>query len=439
DNAAGSLDDQKSGRDLHPPTPINLLCEEGSVVYINQHLAIPIEAAGIEPTASDLSPSSGSTGPSTVHPYHTLLFPHASPSELLHTFQSSGSMAPQRLEQLLLTVNPQKSLAEIALDANLPLHTTMQMASFLVSHGAAVVSNAISSMSRMACLNIELLPKMSLDFSQAFPGVHLFGVVSYLTTSRTLGEIMSNLTNATVVPSTLNHSDSFDVSGGKRSADDDMAAWIQESLLSSQVYQSRLKMKLSDAKKSMSGRHVSGSSNERTPDDSFHQRSFLHIPPPPPPAPLGTTMEEGFLHQYQYQQHYQEQQQIRIKELEELLYSIAIWLLSHGVVTHLQEYIVRLAVSNAAEPGINSNTRATADDTLYEELVELGGLNGNLSLQSLAWRLGMGKKTLRAWARRHPRVRLLWRVPLNVSGMSSIDGTQQGDHPSSTKKTAKVK
>jgi hypothetical protein len=416
DHNGGSIDDQEEeeggGRDGHPPTPSSLLCEQGSVVYINQHLAVPMEAVGKDTTTSDLTPSSGSTGPSTVQPYHTLLFPHASPSELLQTFQAAGSMAPQRLEQLLLTVNPQKSLAEIAIDANLPMHTTMQMASFLVSHGAAVVSDVISSHSRLTCLNIDLIPILSLDFSQAFPGVHLFGVVAFLTTSRTLGATMANLTAAGMGPTTLNHGDSFDLGSGSGD-DDDMTAWIQESLMTSQAYQNRLKIRATDSsKKAGGGRTIGGSSKERTPDDSFHQ-PFSHISQPPP------ALEEGLFHQYQYQQHYKEQQQYRVKELEELLYSMAIWLLSHGIITHLQEYIVVLEATNAVEStDENENNTQPADDILFQELMDFGYLNGNLSLQSLAWRLGMSKKTLRAWGHRYNRVRIFWRVPLTVSAMS---------------------
>ena len=170
-----------------PPTPNTLLSERDAVVYVNQHIAIPIEAASLKPSQQVTCP--------VVRPYYTLLFPHASPSELLQAFQSSGSAPPQRLQQLLLTVNPQKPISDIAIDANLPLYTTMEIATYLVTHGAAMASPIVSRSSRLACHQIHLIRDLALEFSQTFANVSLFRVVSFLSSSITLGEAMSVLTN----------------------------------------------------------------------------------------------------------------------------------------------------------------------------------------------------------------------------------------------------
>ena len=87
---------------IYPSTPTSLLTERDGVVYVNQHIAIPVEAAAPKPYYALESP--------TMRPYYTLLFPHASPSALLQALQSSGSAPPQRLQQLLLTVNAQKPM-----------------------------------------------------------------------------------------------------------------------------------------------------------------------------------------------------------------------------------------------------------------------------------------------------------------------------------------
>ena len=90
----------------YPPTPSSLLCERDAVVYVNQHFAIPIDAAGLSGHSRIASFVQGiplsqqhkigsvpisEGGLPVVRPYYTLLFPHASPSELLQTFYSSES------------------------------------------------------------------------------------------------------------------------------------------------------------------------------------------------------------------------------------------------------------------------------------------------------------------------------------------------------------
>lgn len=170
------------------PTPSAILSERDSVVYVNHHIAIPIESASLNMTLNiNSSPN--------VRPYHTLLFPHASPAELLHAFKLSGSAVPQRLQQLLLTVDPQKSLSEIALDANLSLHATMETASYLIAHGACVTSPVVGRNSCLACRNAHRIRQLSLEFSQTFSSVDLFHLVGFLTAISTLGGAMAILTN----------------------------------------------------------------------------------------------------------------------------------------------------------------------------------------------------------------------------------------------------
>lgn len=136
------------------------------------------------------------------------------------------------------------------------------------------------------------------------------------------------------------------------------------------------------------------------------------------------------------------------ENLEELLYAIAIWLLSHKVLTHLQEYLVVVAASSPhpvalttdsaasvnagsssslistlkreteeeAPKGSNSNLATTStpndpDENLFRELVEAGYFNGDLSLTALSWKTGIDPQTLRSWGLRHRRVRVLTRMP----------------------------
>lgn len=431
----------------YPPTPSSLLCERDAVVYVNQHFAIPIDAAGLSGHSQSSSFTQGTPlsqqhkigsvpiaegGLPVVRPYYTLLFPHASPSELLQTFHSSGSAPPQQMEHLLLTVNPQKPLTQIAADANLPMHTTMQIASFLIAHGACTTSPVVSSRSRLTCFgsdSMQRIPELALDFSQSFPGVSLFGVVSFLTTScRQLGDTMAILANT----------------------ENEEGAWLRESLLASPKYgyhnhnrgggdgdkvgPTETAVVDPSIAKSTHQAHFPDEKNESSYSPTIHPKYITasrgggHKPPEPTP--------------------------MSAQELEELLFSIAVWLLSHKVLVQLQEYMV--AVAEASSPsliGINGggadndssssvmmsppssvteNARGSTitssvaavssnaavkssnndwEENLFKELLEMDYLNGDISVMALSWRIAMDPRKLRRWGLRHKRVRIISRIP----------------------------
>ena len=424
----------------YPPTPNSLLCERDAVVYVNQHFAIPIDAAGLSGhsqsscfgTSLSQQHKTGSVpmtegGLPVVRPYYTLLFPHASPSELLQTFYSSGSAPPQQMEHLLLTVNPQKPLTQIAVDANLPMHTTMQIASFLIAHGACTTSPVVSLRSRLTCFgsdSMQRIPELALDFDQAFPGVSLFGVVSFLTTSsRQLGDTMAILANTK----------------------NEEGAWLRESLLASPKYRHR-DHSFGD------GDELVGPTIESTtadPSKSTNQALFPDekknesFPPPILPSYVTTSrgggpepsgmVSESSVHKW-------------LKDLEEVLFSIAVWLLSHRVLVQLQEYLVVVAevlspsligmnestssmilspsAENASETLSASSVAAAAsdtkaknsnsndwDDNLFKELLVMDYLNGDISIMALSWRMAIDPRKLRRWGLRHKRVRVISRIP----------------------------
>jgi hypothetical protein len=315
-----------------PPTPNTLLSERDAVVYVNQHIAIPIEAAS-------LKPSQQVNGP-VVRPYYTLLFPHASPSELLQAFQSSGSAPPQRLQQLLLTVNPQKPMSDIAIDANLPLYTTIEIATYLVTHGAAVTSPIVSRSSRLACHQIHLIQDLALEFSQTFADVDLFRLVSFLTSSTTLGEAMSVLTNL----------------------ESDQGAWLRECL-----------HPLASVPTDLS--------------DLLAATTLEH-------SPTGPAQPQQQAHRW-------------VEELEELLYAMAIWLLSHGVISQVQEYLVVVDSDETTSEFSNLDV----DENLFRELLESDFLNGDVSVMALSWRTGLDLHKLKSWCLRHSRIRMISRIP----------------------------
>jgi hypothetical protein len=331
---------------IFPTTPASMLIERDGVVYVNQHIAIPVEAAGIKPSFG--------LGNTTVRPYYTLLFPHASPSELLHALQSSGSAPPQQIQQLLLTVNAQKPLTDIALDASLPLDTTLQMASYLVTHGACVMSPIVSRQARLTCSQVDRIPSLALVFTQLFGNVNMFRLIGFFTSFKTLGEAMTALT-------TLGNED---------------GAWLRETLLS--------------------GRNRSDHTN----------MMGYEVDEPNSKDPLGQGGRSQDLPGYWKE------------EMEEQLYAMAVWLISHRILEQLQDYFVVVGTehhdfaqgrdSPATVP--LSQAHSKADESLFRELLESDLLNGDISLSALSWRLGLDQNKVRSWGLRHRLIRVVSRI-----------------------------
>lgn len=349
------------------PTPTALLTGKETVIYVNKHIAIPIEPVGLDKSRPSADP--------TVKPFHTLLFPHAAPADVLDTFRISGSTTPHKLEQLLLTVSSKKSLAEIAMANNLPLHTTLEIASFLVTQGICISSPVIRPTSRLSCVNIRKISESALEFSESFPSINVFQAVSFLTSSsRTLGETIAVVADI----------DNID------------GAWLRDAVA--------------------------------THGENTRLRSLEN--------PLSPTQP-------------QEDTRHWVQRLEDVVFSIAEWLMSRQVIETLQDYVVlvdetppeqspstsqnnpafndgksrsmsdeqqqqkhkRPSTPSSSSPSRRSTPTQDVDENLFREITNLYLLNGKLSATALAWQLGMDVVKIRSWAMRHPRIRLLWRVP----------------------------
>ena len=223
---------RNDGNAVSFPTPSSLLSSRDGIVYINRHLAVPIEPVSGFRNAADCfegfpfgpkgSPSAfdlhASTPQTVVRPYHTVLFPHAPPAELAKAMSddrspkdgsggldgAQGISAPpaasshnQRLQRLLLMANPSKSLADIAVDAALSIPVTLQLASYLVESGTCTLAHVATRSARYAVSpsgGVERIRFLALPFSQRFGrAVPIFHAVAALTSSgQTLGEILSS-------------------------------------------------------------------------------------------------------------------------------------------------------------------------------------------------------------------------------------------------------
>ena len=201
------------------PTQSSLLLSgRDSVVYINGHMAVTIEAATAIVSAPllqcqpefNVTALDDTIGVSTnrtpiIRPYMTLLFPTHTADQILDSLHMPlhGDRAetnqivpqPRRIQQFLKAWSPQKSLLDMAEETYLPLEVTLDVAKQLVRQGLCIVSPVLFYSVGFVCPNVQRLQQMTLPFYQRFGiHIHLFALVSYLTASnRTFGMCLSQL------------------------------------------------------------------------------------------------------------------------------------------------------------------------------------------------------------------------------------------------------
>ncbi len=361
-----------------------------AVVYVNGHIAVPIESAIFEGDGTTTSLGVLDRR-AMVRSYHTLLFPTLSPLELVDTLQLAASSPQQQsMQQLLMMINPARSLNEIANDSNVSLSAVLDMALQLIQQGVCMASPVISRSTRLACAHnaIAAMQDLALDFGQTFalgPGGGLFVVVSQLTFHNwTLGESLAS----------ISRSDSERASF--------LRSQIQHLLHSQQQQQSTPHHQLS--RRSL----LSSSADDVS---QHHLKSYSELLP----SDSGMTARH------------------HADELEEVLCSMAIWLVSHRVLVRLEEYLVALAsgssslelhlvfTDSAEEKRPASNTYlpsyfgtipdSVVDENLFKELKDAECLDGTKSLTACSWKLGIESHRLRSWAVRHELVRIVERIP----------------------------
>lgn len=346
------------GRNDHqfPPTPEQLLSDKEGLVFVNAHIAVAMEPLAASRASRFVDLIAGSNGKSVIRPYHTLLFPSASPSELLEsmsaTTTSSRSVAPRRLQQLLRMVNPQKSLTEIAIDTNLPIQSALEIATILVAHGACLTSPVINRKSVLSCSKINEIREFALPFSQEFgTSVHLFELVSFVTTARrTVGDLMRLLDDS----------------------DEPIVARIRRSL---------------DTTIGSSGDDMSPRDDVRS-SDNFQPMSEEQFP--------------------------------RAGHLDEILFQMVVWLCSHSVLEQMREYLIEIthteevAKDNEADENqidADKDVIALRDEKLMQKLRDRGCLTGKISVEACCWKTDCEPSSLFELIERHPEVRLIARLP----------------------------
>lgn len=188
--------------------PTYLLSNREGIVYINNHIAVNIDAA-VEDENTPFYDNARDNIP-LLRPYHTILFPRVSAKDLLHNINASFSqnsiddpnqmngsdLSQRRLEKLLSVCDPSKSLHDMASETALPLSIIIDVALRLVETGVCIAVPQLQSSVKFACQHdsIQKISSLRLQFAQEFFQVPIFVVISALTVKPnyicTFGEIL---------------------------------------------------------------------------------------------------------------------------------------------------------------------------------------------------------------------------------------------------------
>ena len=364
-----------------PATPA-FSVQEG-LVYVNEHLAVSIEAVS-SPTHQVIPAVRQGHGRNhryLARSYQTLLFPQSSPTELLDamTFSPDDTDAPQRMapprrmQQLLRTLSPRKTIQEAATEASLPLSVALELASTLVAHNVCFVASTIISRStRLACCTqVSVVREHALAFSQTFGiAIRLFEVVSFLTAPhRTLGDAMDLLASSNDASARSIRNRLVEMGGMGKHADED-----------------------------------DGDEQDLTIDDvtdDGEEDEVDQVGPilrPRDPARFVNS-----------------------------LYQMVVWLCSHSVLVGLQEYLVKIDSNRTSSSDLgarddnddpegkhdsNASLSSLSDSKLLAELQETGCLTGTVSIQACSWKLGIDRNVLLSRVTQLRTVRIVRRIPL---------------------------
>uniref|UniRef100_A0A7S4K842 Nitrogen permease regulator 3 n=1 Tax=Odontella aurita TaxID=265563 RepID=A0A7S4K842_9STRA len=499
------------------PTPAALLGGGGGlasggadigcgVLYVNSHVAVPIEpAAGrllpLHVRANGYGTSAGSPAIDYLRPYHTLLFPHASPAELLRTQALSSSSVRagpsgdaqgqqqqrhgQRLERLLLMISPGKSLRDAAVDAALPVPAALQLASRLVDAGACVASHVVG---RHTCFVMNhggaaRMGELALPFAQRFlgPAVPVFLAASALTVGGTKSTSpgasgVEGASGGSVSGNIVTLGRCMRVAAGRGTAGDDDGA-----LTAAQLLGDRIAAALYG---SIGVAGAGGASSGGGGGSGSGGSVFLH----PRTRPRGSSVgEEGGSHQHRLPPLTSSPRAAEMRSsgggsaglgpgstvgvaapgqsVEDVVYEMALWLRSHGIIVELREYLTAVdpiggdangalrvesgvdgttsvapapvqapfaPSSNTAAPspveqialsptwshipdgGVAASATVVREEAIYHELLEAGCLLGTVSTTALCWRFGLDHwriQRLREWGVKARKLQVITRIP----------------------------
>lgn len=366
---------------LSSPSPSilsNATSHEG-VVYINRHIAVPLDSVNYHFVVSSHSSSSSiKHQPKQQHciqPYHTLLFPTSSPSEVLESLldetmngneMTTSSSITQCLRRILPHIQPNKSIHEIAWESAIALPHVMAAASWLVRTGLCMAAMPVLRKNRYVCADgvVARMATMALPFWQTF-GVRSRNCMFFWGDSATNRSIPQN-------------EDVDDARQGKTTRIGTSGAPHLFVLVSA------LTTKLNDR----SDTERSGNRSALpTLGEAIHSLSGYDEPSPEVSTQFSRSdsQQHGEIRQHNTTTNgaYYD-----CAATEEIIYSMAVWLIANNIIVQVNEYLVPGEVTTEfANDG--DSIQSVSEKSLYQELYQGGYLDGTKPIPAICYELGV--------------------------------------------------
>ncbi|KAL7433472.1 hypothetical protein ACHAXH_006096 [Discostella pseudostelligera] len=390
---------------LSSPSPSilsNATSHEG-VVYINRHIAVPLDSANNHFMASSHSYSSSMKHhPKQQHciqPYHTLLFPTSTPSEVIESLldetingneMTTSSSISQCLQRMLPHVQPNKSIHEIAWESALSLPHVMAAASWLVRTGLCMAAMPVLRKNRYVCADgvVARMTTMALPFWQTF-GVRSRNCMFFW------GEKASS-------NSAPRNDDSVDDARQRKTTRIGTAGaphvFVLVSALTTKVNdrsdidQSGNRPALPTLGKTI---HLLSGYDDPIPEVSTHYtRSY--------------SQQNGEIRQ---QNTATSGAYYDCTETEEIIYSMAVWLIANNIIVQANEYLVTGEVT-AEFINNGGSDQSTSEESLYQVLYQGGYLDGTNHIPAICYELGVDQvriEKLIVWGQKTRRLNVVFR------------------------------
>lgn len=369
--------------------PMYLLSHREGIVYINNHIAVNIDAA-VEDENTPFHDDFRDNIP-LLRPYHTILFPRVSAKDLLHNINTSFSLksidgganqmndsdlSQRRLEKMLSVCDPSKSLHDMASETALPLSVITDVALRLVESGVCIAVPQLQSCVKFACQHdsVQKLSSLRLQFAQEFAQVPIFVVISALTVKPnyvfTFGEILRYCKETAILESRSDESD-VDVIKDEEYT---MMIPIECKILTRSILNSTEDTSISD---------------------------------------------DGEVPGLMITQH-----------VESIIRRMTMWLRSRAVIVELKDYLVAPDIDPKVEPAVlhdeetstikKSNSAGDIQylwgdsdaEALFHECKKNDYFSGKISTGALAWRIGKRQmEIVREYGIREQRLQLVTRIP----------------------------
>ena len=331
--------------------------QEG-IVYINRHIAVPMDSVDVNFVPSSQSQNHN---PKHIQPYHTLLFPTSSPTEVLESLldESIGGNEVttsksifQCLRRILPHIQPNKSIHETAWEAALALPHVMNAARWLVRTGLCVAALPVLRKNRYVCAEgvVARMATMALPFWQTF-GVR----------SRSCEFFWENSASSS------SHDDAM-----HRKSSRTVTAGVPHLFF----LVSALTTKLDE--RSATERNIKRPASP-TLEEAMHLLSGYDGPIQEQSKILSNGSHHG-----ENRQLSTSSGKYDCAKTEEIIYSMAVWLIANKIIVQITDYVAAGEVTKNCP-----SSEAASEESLYQELSQGGYLYGTKPVTAICYELGI--------------------------------------------------